>query len=72
MSDLKPCAYCENDDVTVCEHFSEYGATYHLQCRKCKLKTSDYISKEAAVKAWNEGKIGGFYKPITSKKEEDE
>ena len=71
MSDLKPCNYCKNVHIFVCGHFTEYGATYHLQCSRCELKTSNYISKEAAVKAWNEGKIGGFYKPITSKKEDE-
>ena len=65
MSDLKPCNYCKNDNILVCEHFSEYGTAYYLQCRRCELKTSNYTSKEAAVKAWNEGKVGGLYKQIS-------
>ena len=70
MSDLKPCNYCKNDDVIVCEYFSEYGASYYLQCRKCELKTNGYASKENAIKAWNEGRTGGFYKPISKNKED--
>ena len=52
---LRQCPFCGSKNVTVVRHrFHLLEDTYGVECHDCYTESSKlYISRNAAVKAWN-------------------
>ena len=51
MSELKPCPFCGNDNISVIE--SVVKPFYWCKCEKCGASISCYKTRKKAVEVWN-------------------
>lgn len=54
MKKLKRCPFCgaKPPKIELIRPFG-YGMTYFVMCNNCGVETSDAISEEKAIEAWN-------------------
>jgi Lar family restriction alleviation protein len=51
MEELKRCPFCGAKPPQI--GLFGYGMTYFVMCNNCGVETSDAISEEKAIEAWN-------------------
>lgn len=53
MSELKPCQFCESNDIDILTYEEEYHTRKVAECMDCGARGSVCDSKEEAIEAWN-------------------
>ena len=56
---LKPCPFCENEDLKITMHTINFDKTeqWDISCKSCHAR-SGINTKQEAIKAWNQ-RAGG-------------
>jgi hypothetical protein len=52
MSKLKPCPFCQSDDITIWDTDEGRGG-FQVCCCECFSRTWEYDTRQQAVRAWN-------------------
>lgn len=50
---LKPCPFCASEDIHIYNTAKRNIGLWFIVCFGCEVKTSEYMSEEAVINAWN-------------------